>query len=146
MVARPVRVSFAFDLDRQILVRLERAKVLPVDGPPGLEVDDADTWKQRTAEIAIRYQLVQMALEYLQMLGQVALLRHTTVTLVERFGGRFLEQGRELARIVQYRDGVATEGIVSVLHDRRAGALLAHGVQAVQTTWAVKRLRATSPD
>lgn len=73
---------------------------------------------QRTAEIAIRYQLVQMALEYLQMLGQVALLRHTTVTLVERFGGRFLEQGRELARIVQYRDGVATEGIVSVLHDR----------------------------
>lgn len=45
MVARPVRVSFAFDLDRQILVRLERAKVLPVDGPPGLEVDDADTWK-----------------------------------------------------------------------------------------------------
>uniref|UniRef100_A0A182Q4X3 Uncharacterized protein n=1 Tax=Anopheles farauti TaxID=69004 RepID=A0A182Q4X3_9DIPT len=133
-----ILVGVQFIPQEAILVRLKGAKVLAINGPPGFEVDDTNTWKCSvekelepsssssasalkrtvlTAEIAIRYQLVQVALEHLQMLGQIAFLWYATVTLVQRLGGWFLQQRRELARIVQYRDGIAAERIVGVLDD-----------------------------
>lgn len=68
-----------------------------------------------TGEIRICNQFIHVLSKNVQMFGEISLLRYATISFVQHPGGRFLQQRRELARIVQDRYGIPPEAIVPVL-------------------------------
>lgn len=97
---RPSWMLLFLNLHRKIFVRLQCAKILPIDWSPWLEIND------RQAIVAcVRHQFVYVLAKYGHVIGETATLRHSTVSLHQRARRWIFQQSGKFARIVKYGDG-----------------------------------------